>query len=306
MATTLAVDLGGTHLRCGAVDATGALSQRRESRTPHDGTGPDALVTTMRTVADATSCTTAVVGVPGRVDYRSGRLEYAPNLDPSWLPALTEQALSAAVGLPVALANDADLATVGEATFGAGRGAGDVAYVTISTGIGAGVVLGGLLVHGRRSLAEIGHTIADLEAFASGAPSTLEQLGSGTALGGLAAEAGLAGGAAAVVAGVRAGQADAERVWRRLLMAVEACVVNLAWLFSPDVVVIGGGIGLVGDVLVVPLAAALEAAGPPGMPKPTRLLPAGLGDDAALCGAAAWSTAFVPQAAGRVGPASRA
>ena len=60
--------------------------------------------------------------------------------------------------MPVALANDADMAAVGEATFGAGRAFADVVYITISTGMGAGVVLGGRLVHGARSLAEIGHT----------------------------------------------------------------------------------------------------------------------------------------------------
>ena len=94
-------------------------------------------------------------------------------------------------GLSVSIANDADLAAVGEAWFGAGRDFADVAYLTVSTGIGAGIVTGGLLVHGGRSLAEVGHTVVDGEALADGRPATVEELGSGTALDRLAEEAGL-------------------------------------------------------------------------------------------------------------------
>ncbi|MHB8467787.1 MAG: ROK family protein, partial [Acidimicrobiales bacterium] len=158
--TVLAVDLGGTNMRCAAVDEAGTVGHRLERPTPHDGTDTSALTALMAEVAgNVTGCTSAVVGVPGRVDYRVGALEQAPNLPVTWPPMLTEARLSQTVGLPVALANDADLAAVGEAFFGAGRAFSDVAYLTISTGIGAGVVLGGLLVHGRRSLAEVGHAV---------------------------------------------------------------------------------------------------------------------------------------------------
>ncbi|MDP9420277.1 MAG: ROK family protein, partial [Actinomycetota bacterium] len=167
MAAVLAVDLGGTSMRVARAEAGGVLSHRREVPTPPTpGAAP--LVALMEEVLAAGAVDAAVVGVPGRVDYGAGRLEHAPNLPLGWRDELCEEALRSRIGLDVALANDADLAAVGEAWFGAGRHHRDVAYLTVSTGIGAGVVTGGLLVHGRRSLAEVGHTIVDWRGMASG------------------------------------------------------------------------------------------------------------------------------------------
>ena len=179
--TVLAVDLGGTHMRCARVERDGAISHRVARGTPHDGAGTEALHAMIAEVAAAGPCQRAVFGVPGRVDYRSGALEYAPNLPAGWAERLNEPALSAATGLPVAVANDADLAAVGEAFFGAGRGHSDIAYVTFSTGIGAGIVLGGVLLHGRRSIAEVGHEVIAFDRL-PGMPSSFEDLASGSAL----------------------------------------------------------------------------------------------------------------------------
>jgi glucokinase len=287
----LAVDLGGTHLRCAAVSADGRVLARHEMATPSEG--PRALAEAMVAVAREQQCPSAVVGLPGRIDYRRGRLENAPNLSLTWTETLTEAWLHERVGLPVALANDADLAAVGEACFGAGRPYHDVVYVTFSTGIGAGVVLGGRLVHGRRSMAEVGHTIVDLTGLVQGRPATVEELASGTALGQLALAAGLPADGAQVVAAVARGDAAAVGVWRALTDAAAACVANLAWVFTPQAIVVGGGLGLVGDVLLDPIREKLAAEGPPGLDPPITVIEAGLGDDAGLVGAAAWDTAFV-------------
>jgi glucokinase len=166
-------------------------------------------------------------------------------------------------------------------------------YVTFSTGVGAGVVLGRRLVHGRRSLAEVGHTILDLSAAARGRPATVEELASGRALGRLASGAGLSGSGPDTIAAVRRAEPGAAAVWDRVTAAAGAAVVNLAWLFSPEVVVVGGGLGLVGDLLLDPIRAALAASGPPGLDEPIAVVNATLGDDAGLAGAAAWSQAFV-------------
>ena len=298
VSATLAVDLGGTHMRCAVVSPDGQVLDRDEQPTPHDA-GSDALVALMRAVSDQNSCDGCVVGVPGRVDYRSGQLEYAPNLPRGWVASLNEAALSSAVGLPVAVANDADLAAVGEATHGAGREFSDVAYLTVSTGIGAGVVLGGLLVHGRRSLAEIGHTVIDADRLAAGGPATLEELGSGTALGRSAVAAGLGTVGADVVAAVARGDQRAMTAWAELVAVLAVGITNLAWLFTPEVIVIGGGLGLVGDVLLSPLRSAIAADGPPAIEPGISIVAAALGDDAGLVGAAGWHRAFVPEAAGR-------
>ncbi len=115
-----------------------------------------------------TRSTRAVVGLPGAVDYESGRLLWAPNLPERWPDLLSRDVLTAGLGLPVSIANDADMAAVGEAWFGAGVGVADMGYLTVSTGIGAGIVERGRLLHGVRSLGELGHTVIDWQAWADG------------------------------------------------------------------------------------------------------------------------------------------
>ncbi len=287
----LAVDLGGTHIRAAVTDAAGGVSRREERDTPHDGTGLDALTRVARGVLAGTDVERAVVGVPGRVDYDEGVLEYAPNLPQGWLAGLTERHLAGALGIPVRLANDADLAAVGETNFGAGRGHGDVVYVTLSTGLGAGVVLRGRLARGRHSLAEIGHTVLDLTALGAGLPATAEDLASGTAL---SRHAGIAGVPATsgsdVLRLVEDGDVDAARVWTAFTEAAGVAVANLVHLFSPEIVVVGGGVGLIGNAVLAPLRDALARLGPPRLR--VDVVPAALGDDAGLAGATAWEDAL--------------
>lgn len=296
MSPILAVDLGGTQMRTALVDHDGGLLMRRAEPTPRDASCPDALLMLVGGVVAGAGVQRAVVGVPGRVNYGSGTLEYAPNLPPGWAAALTEANLSAVLGLRVSLANDADLAAVGEARFGAGRGHADVVYVTISTGIGAGVILGGRLAHGRRSLAEAGHMIIDRTALAAGAPATLEDQGSGTTLGRLAAKAGLEGSGAGLVALVEAGDPAAVRIWGSVAEVAGIGTANLAHLFSPEVVVVGGGVAHAGELLLGPVRAALARLGPRHFASKIEVVAAALGDDAGLAGAAGWSDAVVQKA----------
>lgn len=286
-------------MRCAAVDATGTVLDREEALTPYDGQGPEALIALMRSVHSAFPCRSAVVGVPGRVNYQYGTLEYAPNLPSGWPKAITRLFLSTEVGIDVSLANDADLAAVGEAWFGAGRTFDDVVYLTLSTGVGAGVVLARRLVHGRRSLIEVGHTIVDLAASVAGQPATLEEHASGTAFLRLAARAGLRGTAQQLDDAVRRGDPAALAVWEHVVAAAAVGVVNLAWLFAPEVIVVGGGLGLIGDLLLDPIRATLAASGPPSLDPPIEVRRAALGDDAGLAGAAGWGNAFHAEAAGQ-------
>jgi glucokinase len=298
-ASILALDIGGTNMRAALVDEAGAVTAREERDTPRD---PDAsvVIDLALEVAKAGAPTRAVIGLPGRIDYGSGVLEYAPNLPQAWREELTESSLSSALGIDVALANDADLAAVGEAWFGAGRTYCDVAYLTISTGIGAGVVTGGLLVHGRRSVAEVGHTIVDGRALLERKKATVEQLGSGTALTQLAKEAAIAEDGRGVVALVESDDPTATRIFERVVYAAAIGAVNLAHLFTPEVIVVGGGLGLVGELVLEPIRSLVREQGPHALPSPIAVVQAELGDDAGLAGAGAWSRAFSPQAASRV------
>ena len=287
----LAVDLGGTRMRAAIVDAAGRVLERSAMPTPQDGHGPDALVALATKVLHHGDVAAAVVGVPGRVHYGRGALEHAPNLPASWASTLTEAALQDVLGVQVSLANDADMAAVGEAVFGAGRGFEDVVYITISTGVGAGVVLGRRLLHGRRSLAEIGHTVIDCRAFHDGRPSTVEQLASGTALARHAAALGLVAEGADVVALVDR-DPRARAAWEDVVEVAGLAVVNLTHVFAPEVVVVGGGVGRSGERLLDPIRAMLAAHGPRGHDASPVVVAAALGDDAGLVGAAGWRLAF--------------
>ncbi len=293
----LAVDLGGSSMRAARTSADGVVSRRQEVPTPGSAdAGP--LLALVHEVLGSEPVRAAVIGVPGRVDYGAGVLEHAPNLPAGWIDELTEDRLGASLGLDVSLANDADLAAVGEAWFGAGRDHRDVAYLTVSTGVGAGVVTGGLLVHGRRSLAEVGHSIVDRRVLESGW-ATVEDLGSGTALARLAQAAGLEADGREVERRWRAGDPTATEVWEDVITVAAVAAVNLAQLFTPDVIVVGGGVGLVGEAVLGPMQALLAEWGPVGLPAPVEVVNAALGDDAALAGAAAWHRAFTPEAASR-------
>lgn len=283
--TVLSVDLGGTRMRGAILGDDGAILYRDVRDTPQGDSEPSALIALMRDLAAREPRPErAIVGVPGRVDHREGCLDHAPNLPPSWKPHLTEARLAAAVGLPVRFVNDADLAAVGEAFFGAGRGVDDVAFVTVSTGVGGGIVLGGRLLVGRRSLAEIGHMVIDRTAHARGEPSTLEQLASGTALARIAGRHGLTGSARDVVELARSGHEGALAALAEARDALAIGIRNVAYAYTPELVVIGGGLGLNDDLLHPAIRAQLDAEGPPGMT--VRLAKASLGDDAGLVGAA--------------------
>ncbi|MDP9023006.1 MAG: ROK family protein [Actinomycetota bacterium] len=287
----LAVDLGGTRMRAAIVTPDGEIHERRADPTPRDAECPDAVLRLAGDVIAAGAVGRAVIGVPGRVDYAGGRLEHAPNLPPHWPGALDEALLADRLGMPVTIANDADLATVGEAFFGAGVAFDDVAYITVSTGVGAGVVLGRRLVAGRRSGIELGHTVVDIGAASNDQPASVEDLASGTALERAAAERGLPADGATLVDAVLRGDEAARAVWNQVVAVISTAVTNVAYLFTPQIIILGGGVGSNGDLILDPLRTHLRDAGPPDLLEPIELTVAATGDDAGLVGAAGWDTA---------------
>ncbi len=292
----LAADVGGTQMRAALVGPRGDVLLRRSAATPAHADVPAALIDLIGSVAAERAhgrSSHAVVGLPGAVDYEAGRLLWAPHLPEGWPDRLSRDELTARLSMPVHIANDADLAAVGEAAFGAGAGTADVAYLTISTGIGAGVVFGGRLLRGRRSLGEVGHTVIDWRAWRAGLPSTLEELGSGSGVARIAAEVGLAAvDAPGIEAAAAGGDADALAVWRGAIAACAVGVSNLVMSFYPSTVVIGGGLGR-REGFFGPLR-ELVLSRPGHHPADLAIVPAALGDDAGLAGAAAWASAVAP------------
>ncbi len=291
--TVLAADIGGTQMRAALVDTDGNVLVRRASPTPADSEAPAALIELIADVGreiGGGDVAHAVVGLPGVVDYESGRLLWAPHLPREWCQQLSGAALTDRLGVRVHVANDADLAAVGEAYFGAGVGAEDVAYLTVSTGIGAGVVNGRRLVRGRRSLAEFGHTVVDWRSWHSGRPGTLEELGSGSGMAGQARDGGLGRlDAKAVQASAAAGEARAEAIWKDAVAVSAAGLENLILCFYPERVVIGGGLGRQREFFTAVTELVLSR--PEHHPSDLTILPAQCGDDAGLAGAAGWAEA---------------
>jgi glucokinase len=288
----LAADIGGTQMRVALVGRDGQVLLRKSAPTPSEAEAAAALIDLIRSVGaseEGGRVAHAVVGLPGAVDYRVGRLLWAPNLPDAWPDLLSRDKLSEQLDLQTYVANDADLAAVGEAAAHAGDRTTDMAYLTISTGIGAGVVLDGELVSGNRSLAELGHTVIDWRAWSNGHASTLEELASGTGVARQAREAGLGDlDAAAVAAAAAEGDPRATSIWSNAIAAGAAGVVNLVMSFSPSLVVIGGGLGrregFFGPLRQLVMRERAQ------FPDDLDVVASCLGDDAGLAGAANWKS----------------
>ena len=136
----VATDVGGTQMRLAVYDARGRQLHHEVGRTPHRD--PGALLEALREAVRVSplAVSAAVVGIAGPIDYRLGVPRALPHI-PAWEGHVSAQGLADALGLPAVVANDADLAALGEQRFGAGAGAEDVLYLTASTGVGGGVVL---------------------------------------------------------------------------------------------------------------------------------------------------------------------
>ena len=169
------VDLGGTRLRVAVFDGESELLHKNVLATPPGD--PGALPRAMRDAISRSDIEVAgaVVGVPGSVSYHAAVVEQLTNLPP-W-GSISAAELAEETAVPVLLANDANLAALGEHRYGAGQGVSDMLHVTASTGVGGGVIIGGRLLRTHRSLAEGGHMVIDRATNA-----TVEDLGSGTAI----------------------------------------------------------------------------------------------------------------------------
>ncbi|GIJ75648.1 glucokinase [Micromonospora phaseoli] len=315
----VALDVGGTGMKCALVGADGAV--RHSERHPTDaGRGPDAVVETILTVADglaakarADGLTPTALGivVPGVVDEARGVALWSANVGFRDVP-LRELA-SRRLGLPTALGHDVRAGGLAEARLGAGRNAGHVLFVAIGTGIAAAHVVAGAAATGAHGAAgELGHILVrpDGPVCGCGRPGCLEAIASasavahryaelaatatGTATGtGITSDDGSAArpdpgrtmvSAAEVAARAAAGEQLATRVWRE---AVEALADGLATgqaLFDVETIVLGGGLAQAGAGLFDPLRAALRDR--LTFHREPRLVPAALGDEAGCLGAA--------------------
>lgn len=306
-AVAIAIDLGGTRSRVAAVAADGTILQRVENPTEAEA-GPERVIANLARAAnevrDQLERPPVGLGVaaPGPVEHQTGLILQAPNL--GWKePIPLAAALQAATGLTTLLGNDANFAALGEARFGAGRGARNLIYLTVSTGIGSGIIVDGVLLLGHYgAAAEAGHTVIyrDGRPCRCGNHGCLEAYASGTALAERATEAMSAGRASSLSR--HGGTFEAEQVAeeakrgdplaRELIEEAGAAmgigIRNLLHLFDPELVVIGGGVSNIGARFWDPMLTTVRADRYAKYADRGRIVPAGLDDDPGLVGAAAW------------------
>ena len=238
----LACDVGATRARIAIIDAHGNVAHKKVLNSVNSS--PSILIDMIIQVLKESKLQVdgGVVGVAGPVDYESGQIIALPNLD-SWDGLLSSDYLTSELQFEVLIANDADLAALGEHGFGAGLGFSNMVYITVSTGIGSGIIVNDRLLKGRTSLGEIGHTIIDRTNL-----NTLEKLASGASLKkitGLPADE--------VVKHVREKNLEYLGIFREFTRDLSIGIYNLCRIFSPDTVVIGGGLSNAGPLLLNPI-----------------------------------------------------
>lgn len=302
------VDLGGTNFTVGLGGADGRLvAEDKQPTASHEG--PAAVLERMaatinRLVAGEGRPLAAVgVGVPGLVDGEAGVTRFLPNLPTQWRDVPVSAILSDQLDCPVHLLNDARAATLGESMYGYGREARTMVLFTLGTGVGGGVVVDGHLRLGPQGAAgEIGHICVQPDGpwCGCGSQGCLEAFVSGPALTAEGVRLLLSGNAprlhelcagdpgrvscetlgAAARAGDPGARAALERAGRYLGQAAAAMVLTL----HPDLIVLGGGVAALDDLLIDPLRRTLAQRARMFPTDPIRILRSQLGTRAGVYG----------------------
>jgi len=314
----IGVDLGGTNLRIAAVDESGKLLDKVSVPTEagHGRHGVlDQMCAIIQQVSGKYSATSKLagigIGVPGIIDMGTGMLRQSPNL-PGWEDYPVHQEIERRLATRVILENDANAAALGEKWLGAAKDVDDMLMLTLGTGVGGGLVLGGRIWHGARGMAgEPGHINVQRDGHPCGCGShgCLEQYASATAVVRLAREA-IAGGKApllaqadaagkltarAVFESAQQGDRPAQEVYRLAGRALGVALAGLINLLNLPMYVVGGGVADAWEAFAPALldevqkrsfvyrATAPESQAPGRTTVITRAL---LGSDAGLIGAA--------------------
>ncbi|WP_338900566.1 ROK family protein [Streptomyces sp. TG1A-60] len=296
-----ALDIGGTKIAGALVDGHGRIRVRAQRPTPAQEDGD----TVMRAVEEVLGELTAVplwsgatavgIGSAGPVDASAGTV--SPVNVPGWRGfPLVQRVRAVTGGLPVELIGDGVAITAAEHWQGAARGHDNALCMVVSTGVGGGLVLGGRLHAGPTGNAgHIGHVSVDLDGdpCPCGARGCVERIASGPHIARRALENGWRPGpdgdtsAAAVATAARDGDPVAVASFERAAQALAAGIAATATLVEIDIAVIGGGVANAGDVLFAPLRTALKDYAALSFVQHLSVVPAVMGTDAGLVGAAA-------------------
>ena len=307
----IGVDLGGTKVRAVLSDGSGNFLARAETLTQAEN-GLDHVLSNILNVvgsvmnlADYVHLVGMGVGAPGPLNPYTGIVYSPPNL-PGWNNVPLRDILEERLGLPVYLGNDANLAALGEYTFGAGKDYRYLVYITVSTGVGGGVIEDGRILMGAKGAAgELGHMTIDLNGprCNCGNLGCLEILTSGTSIrrraiemletGRVSSLNDMIGGnlqnltTEMVAQAARQGDEAAKELLYQTGVYLGVGVTNVLHLYNPEIVVIGGGVSQVGDPIFEPLRQIVQERAMPAFWKGVPIVPTNLGGDIGLYGAVA-------------------
>jgi glucokinase len=313
----IGVDLGGTNLRAAIVDtSTGAYSHLTSIETlARDG--HDAVMARMTDLIERIITVSGLskseiggigIGVPGVLDLERGLTVFLPNLPGTWPNVPLRDTIIDRVGLPVALLNDVRAMTLAEWQFGAGRGVDSVACFAIGTGIGGGLVINGRLHLGIGGTAgELGHQTIDFNGPLCGCGNRgcVEAFASGSAIAAMGAKAVLQGLTTRIGEMVDydlnritphviydaacAGDVIAKDIFEQAGYYIGVAVSNVLVSVGPRRVVIGGGVAQAGDLLLDPIRRTVIDRVRVMPVEQVSIVPAELGPQAGLIGAASWA-----------------
>lgn len=295
----LGVDIGGTKIAAALVRPGGQIVARERMPTPV-GHGADAILHAaiklgkdlLAAAAPSDQLVPVGVGAAGHIDHTHGRVVYAADTLPGWGGAAVGDAFETAFGVPVVVDNDVHAMALGEQRFGAGRSFSSALYMTVGTGVGGAIILGGNLWRGTSWAAgELGHLVLDYDGTcrcSCGARGHLEAYTAGPAIAARYQE--LTGAdplidLRAVAALAQRGDAYAQQAIREGAQMLGTGLAGLLSVLDVEAVIIGGGVAELGELWWMPLEAALRASPLPG-PQHVALRHAELGNNAVVVGAA--------------------
>lgn len=319
-ALVLAVDLGGTKIRVAIISERMQVLAREHHDTLADE-GPKAVVGRIFAAIDRLLRSNEVspgqlgsisLAAAGAIDIEQGLVTSSPNL-PGWRNVPLRDMVAEKYGVTTFLIHDANAAALGEQRLGAGRGVKNLVYLTVSTGIGGGIIVDGQLYSGARGGAgEIGHMTIDVNGplCSCGNTGCLEVLASGKAV---AREAVrrinsgeqssltemVAGNLATITAekvslAAENGDPLANAVITQAATYLGVGLVNVVNIFNPEMIIIGGGLSKMGDRLLKPARQVVQARAFALSAQTVRMVTAQLGDDAGLLGAAIFALSQKP------------
>jgi glucokinase len=304
MHQAIGIDLGGSHVMAAVVNDDGTIASRHERDiTDHASDVVFAAIDKVvkEALAEAKDVAGIGIGAPGNIDLATGAIRYSPNF--GWHDVPLGEHLRTTFSQPVFVANDARCATLGEYTYGSGRGTKHFVLLTLGTGIGGGIVADGELVLGNAAAAgEVGHhQIRPRDGFVCGCGKIgcFEAQCSGTGLirHAMALKASFPRsalvdgpkdklGSKGIRKAAQAGDGHGLAAWRNWIDDMGYGLANIVAFVNPEVIALGGGVSSAGAFMIDAVARLLYARSTMAPPDATKLVIAELGNDAGAIGAA--------------------